>query len=76
VLEHSLVDRRNRRVCWNTIWWIGEIGEYDGTQSGGQEKQEIVLEHSLVGRRKRRVCWNTVWCVGEIGECVGTQSGG
>jgi len=35
VFEHSLMDRINRRMCWNTVWWIGEIGEFAGTQSGG-----------------------------------------
>jgi len=35
VLEHSLVGRRNRRVCLNTVSWIVEIGESVGTQSVG-----------------------------------------
>jgi len=34
VLEHSLVGRRKRRVCWNTVWCVGEIGDCVGTPSG------------------------------------------
>jgi len=29
------MDRGDRRVCWNTVRWIGEVGECVGTQSGG-----------------------------------------
>jgi hypothetical protein len=34
----SVVGRSDRRVCWNAVWWIGEIGECVGTQSGGEER--------------------------------------